>query len=143
MVIYEIYGNPTPWAAPQKSGNRFYSPKSKEKEQAIWQVKAKKNHPTFTGALRVDIIFYRSIPKSTSGIRRKQMLSGLIYPICKPDRSNMLKFAEDVLQGAGVIANDSQIVQGETRKLYGLEAKTVIHIQELSEMDKANTCGSS
>ncbi len=132
MIIYEVYGKPEPWAAPKKSGNRFYSTKTIFKEQVIWQLKPQKNHETFRGPLRVDINFFMPIPASTSGIRKKQMLAGLILPICKPDRSNMLKFVEDCLEGAGVISNDSIIVSGETTKMYGIEPKTIIRITAIA-----------
>lgn len=138
MLIYEIQGKPVPWQASQKSGNRFFNPKHVQKEQAVWQLKAQQNHPTLSGPLRVDFFFYLQPPKSVSKIRYRQMLNGVIYPIGKPDRSNMLKFAEDCLQMAEIISNDSIIISGETQKLYGQFAKTIIKISQLNVLPEAH-----
>ena len=132
MVIYKVYGPPVPWAAPQRCKDSFYNPKHKEKLQVIWQLKSQVNHPPFFGPVRLDVNFYMPIPKSTSGIKRRQMLSGMIHHIGKPDRSNLLKFIEDCLQAAEAISNDSIIVAGETQKIYGEEPQTIIRLTEIS-----------
>jgi Holliday junction resolvase RusA-like endonuclease len=136
MLILELIGPPVPWAAPVLSRGRFYNKKHTEKEQAIWQLKSQFNRPQFSGPVKLDVIFYRAIPKSTSAIRRKQMLNGMIYPIEKPDRSNCLKFIEDCLEGAGVLSNDSIIVDGNTKKLYGDVAKTVLFITDINQLNE-------
>jgi Holliday junction resolvase RusA-like endonuclease len=132
MIIYEVLGDPTPWAAPRRNGNTYYNPKSKEKAYAIWQLKAKFNHEQLSCPIRADFTFYFPVPKSASKIKRMQMLNGLIHHIGKPDRSNCLKFMEDCLQEAGIISNDSIICEGESKKLYGLEPKVIIIIQPIS-----------
>lgn len=132
MIIYQIIGNPVPWAAPGRKGNFYFNPKDKEKKQAVWQLKPQISHSPLSGPLRVDVFFHMPIPKSTSGIRKRQMLNGVIHHISKPDRSNLLKFVEDCLQDAEILSNDSIIVCGETKKIYGEEPKTVIIIQELN-----------
>lgn len=138
MIIYEIVGNPVPWAAPGRKGNFYFNPKDKEKKQAVWQLKPQIAHSPLSGPLRVDVIFHMPIPKSTSGIRRRQMLNGTIHHISKPDRSNLLKFIEDCLQDAGVLSNDSIIVSGETKKIYSNTPKTSILIQELNVLFQRN-----
>lgn len=42
-----------------------------------------------------------------------------IYKDTAPDRDNLLKQIQDVLQAAGVVRNDGQFVGGEVRKLCG------------------------
>lgn len=134
MLIYQIHGNPTPWAAPQRRGEVYFNPKHQEKEQAIWQLRSQFNHEPLSGPLDLSATFYMPIPESTSSIRKKQMLNGIMHHIKKPDRSNLLKFVEDCLEKAGIISNDSIIVSGQTRKLYGLRPMTVIQIESLSEI---------
>ena len=139
MKIYEVYGKPEPWAAPTRSGNRFFSKKTVYKHQVIWQLKPQISHPPFTGPIRLDVNFFMKIPESTSGVRRRQMIAGIIHHIGKPDRSNLLKFIEDCLQEAGVISNDSIIVSGETCKMYGGDPKTVIRIQAIETRLRTGT----
>ncbi|NJL54142.1 RusA family crossover junction endodeoxyribonuclease [bacterium] len=122
--------------APTKGRNGFYSKHSVAKKQIAWQLQPYFNHEQFKGAIWADITFYRPIPKGTSSIRKQQMLNGLIWPIGKPDRTNLLKFIEDCLEEAGIVSNDSIIVDGPVRKLYGLHPKTII---KLESMDKLYT----
>jgi len=138
MIIYEVLGIPAPWQAPLKGKHGFYSRPVKNaptKEQVIWQLKAQVNHEPMSGPLYANITFYRPVPASTSNIKKKQMLNGLIFPIGKPDRSNMLKFIEDCLENAGIISNDSIIIDGPTRKLYGEIPKTVIILLPISVLN--------
>lgn len=134
MIIYEVMGIPTPWAAPKKGRKGFYNPKAISKEQVIWQLKPQVNHEPLTCALEANIHFYVPIPASASGIKKRQMLNGMIHPKGKPDRSNMLKFIEDCLEGAGALANDSIIVTGNTTKSYGLNPKTVVMLKSIENL---------
>lgn len=132
MLIYEIIGPPVPWAAPRFTGKHCYNPKSKEQQQVIWQLKSQFNHEPISGQINFAVKFFKEVPKGTSRIRRQQMLNGLIRPIGKPDRTNMLKFIEDCFERAGILSNDSIIVGGEPSKWYGLTAKTVVWIEPLN-----------
>lgn len=134
MIIYEVYGIPLPWAVKVSRG-RLYNPRGLEKQQVVWQLKPQVNHVALSSPVQLDVTFYMPIPKSTSAIRKKQMLNGMIWPICKPDRSNMLKFIEDCLQDAEILSNDSIIVDGSTRKIYGLTPKTLIKIVDLNKLN--------
>lgn len=70
------------------------------------------------------------IPKTTSAVRRKQMLNGILHHIVRPDTSNLTKFLEDCLKTI-VFEDDSQVVEIIARKIYGETPKTVISIEEL------------
>jgi Holliday junction resolvase RusA-like endonuclease len=131
-IIYEVEGVPVAWAAPKRRGNIYFNPKHIEQQQVIWQLKSRFNHECISGPLRAHFLFYMPIPKSTSKCRREQMLNGMIHHIGKPDRSNMLKFIEDCLEKAGIISNDSIIIQGNTQKLYGIKPKTLIYLEPLA-----------
>lgn len=135
MLVYEVLGNPVPWAASKTNGKIHYDPKHKEKQQIIWQLKSQLNHEPLTGPINFHVTFYMPIPKSASGIRKRQMLNGVIHHICKPDRSNLLKLIEDCAERAGIISNDSIIVGGEAKKMYGLIPKTIIRIEDINHIN--------
>lgn len=131
MITIVIDRVPTPWKAPQIGRGHAYAPHAKEKEYIQWQVKAQWNQAPLAGAVWADFTFHMPIPKNTSKTRRIQMLNGIIHPTCRPDRTNILKLYEDCLNGI-VIEDDSQIVDGCVRKIYGETPKTVIRIMQKS-----------
>lgn len=71
------------------------------------------------GALRLSVTFVLPIPPSWPARKRAEAQAGVLQPIGRPDRGNLLKLAEDALQAAGFYADDSQIVGGEVAKRYG------------------------
>lgn len=67
-----------------------------------------------TGALRVEITFYRSAQKSDSKKKHAQKLSGAIKPTVKPDTDNYLKSTLDGLNG--VLWKDDALITTELAK---------------------------
>ena len=63
------------------------------------------------GPVAVDITFTMPKPKAAPKKRRT-------YPITRPDRGKLARAVEDALTEAGVIRDDSQIVDGATRKVF-------------------------
>lgn len=80
------------------------------------------------GALRLDVQFVLTIPKSWSKRQRAEALAGVILPTTRPDRGNCLKLIEDCLQSAGFYLDDSQIVAGEVGKRYGDPAGYLVRL---------------
>lgn len=82
-----------------------------------------------TGAFAMEINNYRPIPKNASKAKRAMMTSGEICPITRPDRDNLEKPIQDACQGV-FFDDDSQIVDGATRKLFddGDGPRTVVTI---------------
>ena len=72
-----------------------------------------------SGPLRLDVDAVREVPASWSGRKRARALSGELRPTTRPDRGNHLKLMEDALQAAGWIEDDSCVVEGDVRKVYG------------------------
>lgn len=131
MVLLQVSGIPTPWAAHQGYGRRAYNPKIKEKMQAAWQIRAQYNQVApITTAVRLDLTFHMPIPEATSGIRRRQMLAGMLHHMKRPDVTNMQKFIEDVLKGI-VIEDDSQVVEIVARKIFSETPKTIIKVEAI------------
>ena len=52
--------------------------------------------------------------------------------VCRPDMSNMLKTLEDVMQRAGVIADDSMVVEERLAKAWMDPAGIFVRAEELS-----------
>ena len=133
MLIFEIEGKPTAWAAHGGNGRHSFNPRFREKEYVRWQLKTQySGKELLCSALWAAFIFYVPIPKNTRAIKKRQMLAGIIRPTTRPDRTNYLKFLEDCLIGI-VIADDSTIVDGPVSKWYGEIPKAVIKICPLAE----------
>lgn len=130
MIQIELYGKPTPWAASRTNGKHHYNPKNKEKEHARWQIKAQYRDTPLTGAISLDFTFFMPIPKSTSLVKRKQMLSHLILPTVKVDATNLQKFYEDCLKGI-VIEDDQFVTDVASRKRYSEKPGVLIRIISL------------
>lgn len=69
-------------------------------------------------ALKLTVTAYMSIPKSKSGKFREAAIAKLVFPIKKPDSSNIVKGIEDAMNGV-VYKDDSQIVELVVKKYYG------------------------
>lgn len=128
MILLEVSGIPIPWNVKLGYGNKFYNPHKADKEKAKWQIKSQYNQiKPYEGPVKIDFCFHMPIPESTSKIRRKQMLSGLLHHLVKPDCTNMQKHLEDCIKGI-VFSDDSQVVEITSRKIYSETPKSVIKI---------------
>jgi Holliday junction resolvase RusA-like endonuclease len=129
VVFIQITGTPTAWAPARVCKTHTYSPKFKEMQDAIVQVRAQWYCEPITEAVVMDVDFFLPIPASESKSRKIEMAKGVVPHTKKPDRDNLQKFCSDVLQRAGVISNDSIIVDGRTTKQYGDHPKTIITLK--------------
>jgi len=131
MLTYVIEGVPIPWKAHGGYGRKSFNPLYKEKQYCQWQIRAQHNQQApVTSPIRLGLTFYLPIPKATSGIRKRQMLAGLMHHLKRPDVTNMQKFIEDCIKGI-VIEDDAQVVEINAKKLYSDLPKTVINIDFL------------
>lgn len=80
--------------------------------------------------LKVRIIAYYDIPKSTSKKKQKQMLDNEIFPTIKPDTDNIAKSILDSLNGIAYL-DDKQVVKLEVEKYYSISANVTVMIEEL------------
>ena len=69
----------------------------------------------------------RAIPKSTSRSAKEAMIHNMIPHVKKPDLSNLVKFAEDMLKGI-VLIDDNLVTKIIAMKCYSVEPKTVMTI---------------
>jgi Holliday junction resolvase RusA-like endonuclease len=129
MIKIEIPGSPTPWAAPRvcKSGSA-YSPKGGIKVANRIIVKSQYREKPLKGPIIIECYFYMPIPASLSKKRKSALLNK--PHICKPDTTNLQKFAEDCLSEI-VYEDDAQVFQIFSKKIYSENPKTVIDIFKL------------
>lgn len=130
MIELTLQGDPLPWMAPRLSRYRTYSPRSAHMKAMRIVAESLYTGDILDGALDCDCLFYLHPPESASTRMKMRMLSGEIRPKWKPDRTNLCKLAEDILQGI-VYTNDSRIVGGRVEKWYSLDPRTVFRITEL------------
>ena len=95
--------------------------KDREKEQNL--VALLHHHPLrppvpLEGHLRLDATAIFPIAASWSKAKQAQARAGTLRPASRPDRGNCLKLAEDALEQAGWVRDDSMIVEGDVAKRY-------------------------
>jgi Holliday junction resolvase RusA-like endonuclease len=84
------------------------------------------------GAVVIDLTFVLPIPASWPRKRQAAALAGAVQPTSKPDRDNLEKLILDALTRSGQWwRDDSQIVDGRTRKVYGLVPCTRVVVELL------------
>lgn len=80
--------------------------------------------------LKVKIIAYYDIPKSTSKKKRQQMLDNEIFPTVKPDTDNIAKSVLDSLNGIAYV-DDKQVVKLIVEKYYATTPNVTVMIEEV------------
>ena len=86
----------------------------------------------WTGPIRLDVVFVIGIAKSWPNWRQKAARAGLLWPAKRPDRGNLLKMIEDVLEGPFYV-DDKQVVCGEVTKVYGDFPGYRVRLEDLVE----------
>lgn len=83
--------------------------------------------------LSITLYSYYPIPKSLSKKAKAAMEAGYILPVVKPDLDNVIKLIMDALNGYAW-KDDNQVVEIISKKMYGVEPHTDVHI-EIIETD--------
>ncbi|MFR0922657.1 MAG: RusA family crossover junction endodeoxyribonuclease [Clostridia bacterium] len=81
------------------------------------------------GRIKVNIIAYFSIPKTTKKTEINEMLDNNISPTKKPDIDNIVKVVLDSMNKFA-FRDDNQITKLEVEKKYALEDKVYVKIEE-------------
>ena len=125
-VEFTIPVTPRPKGRPRFSTRggfaRAYTPAATEHAEHDVAVLAAAHAPPVPhqGPVIVDLDFVLPVPASWSKRKRAAALAGDVAPISKPDRDNLEKLTLDALTRSGRWwRDDSQIVDGRTRKVYG------------------------
>lgn len=101
----------------------------------------------FTGPVELKLAAYMPIPKSWSQKKRAEAEAGRLWPVVKPDGSNIQKLCEDAILPPHigkkdratfpaallrvVIADDAQIVKWQGWKLYSTDPRVVVEVREI------------
>ena len=131
MILIDLSGVPVSWKAHAGYGKRSFNPRFVEREAYQWQIKSQYNQLNpLRGPVRTHYTFHMPIPKTTSKIRRFQMLNGVMYHLKRPDVTNLIKFYEDCLKGI-VFEDDSQVVEINAHKIYDERPRVVIKVEAI------------
>lgn len=134
LVINEIpKPQPRPRITVRGKYAHAYEPKSITEYKRLVANKYRseyKQQLPLTGALSVDVRFYRPIQKSISKIERQRRLLGESLPTVKPDIDNYIKAILDALNGIA-FHDDKQIVVLYARKIYSYKPRTEIEITKI------------
>jgi Holliday junction resolvase RusA-like endonuclease len=121
-------------------GNIAYDSQKDEKYiagmQMRWEIG---NIPKIKGCIFMKISWFHPIPKSWS--LKKQLAAKGTFKKSRPDKSNLVKFYEDVMQEIGVFVDDAQIVASWEEKLYddGQGPRIEIFLKEISDEARKNS----
>ena len=132
-IDFEIPGKVQAKQRPRFNGRFAYTPKQTiEYENWIKTCYSMKynQYAKLTGPLKVTIITYFAIPKSTSKKRAKQMLDYEILPTVKPDTDNIAKSILDSLNGIAYL-DDKQVVNLQVEKYYAETSSVSVKIEEI------------
>ena len=136
MLSFDLYGDPIAQTRARffRKGDHVgtYNPQVKIKEGCKWQLKSQYRDEPLGMPLYLDLTFFMPIPKSTSKPKRREMLTGRISHMKKPDIDNLQKFVLDCLNEI-VIRDDSQVVEIRARKVYSMKPGTLIRIRPINE----------
>ena len=126
-----IPGDPVSKARPRFSGGHAYTPvKTRRQEQLIAMRYRQAHGKLVTGAVLVEMTFYKPVPKSWSNARRMDALAGKERPTVKPDVDNLAKCVMDALNGVAWL-DDKQVVGLVCYKAYSRAGCTEVTVTEL------------
>lgn len=112
-----------------RRGNHVGTYNAQETEEGRWILEAKGQiKAAIEGAVIATMEFVMPIPKSLRKRDVALLEAGQYYHTKKPDASNLVKFAEDCLNGLAW-KDDSQIVKLTVTKRYGKEPQTKIELK--------------
>ncbi len=131
---FEMIGEPVGKARPRmntRTGRAYTPTNTKLYEYSLRQWFCM-NYPNFKpieGRVKVTIIAYFGIPKSTSKKKEAEMLQGNISPTKKPDADNIIKIVLDAMNKFA-FNDDTQVTKLEIEKKYDKVPRIYIKVEE-------------
>ena len=125
---FEMLGDVVGKARPRmntRTGRAYTPTNTKNYEYFLrqWFIREYPNFTTIESRVKVTIIAYFGIPKSTSKKKEMEMLANIISPTKKPDADNIVKI---VL----AFKDDTQVTKLEIEKKYGRTPRIYVKIEE-------------
>ena len=131
---FEVFGSIVGKARPRmntKTGKAYTPTKTKLYEYGLrqWFLMNYPNFKPIESRVKVTIIAYFEIPKSTSKKKEEGMLNGNISPTKKPDIDNIIKIVLDAMNKFA-FKDDVQVTKLEIEKKYDKIPRIYIKIEE-------------
>lgn len=113
------------------TGHAYTPEKTKLYEYAMrqWFIREYPYFVPFEGRVKVTIIAYFTIPKSTSKKKEAEMLSENISPTKKPDIDNITKIVLDAMN-TFAFKDDTQVIKLQVEKKYSNTPRIYVKIEE-------------
>lgn len=129
-MIGEIVGKARP-RMNTRTGRAYTPTNTKMYEYALrqWFIREYPYFKPIETRVKVTIIAYFDIPKSTSRKKEAEMLSESISPTKKPDIDNIIKIILDAMNKFA-FKDDTQVTKLEIEKKYAQSPKIYIKIEE-------------
>ncbi|MBU5424983.1 RusA family crossover junction endodeoxyribonuclease [Tissierella pigra] len=134
MREFTVPGPPVAKGRPRLGKYTTYTPEKTVNYENLVQfsyLQKYKNTEPMEGYLKIEMIFFMPIPKSTSKKRKELMLQRKILPDKKPDYDNMAKAISDALNNIAY-KDDNQIVEAHIYKFYCDEPRAEVFIENIS-----------
>jgi Holliday junction resolvase RusA-like endonuclease len=137
MFLFTVEGEPVPQKHTQfvRRTGACYNPSKKDAERIQWQIRPYAPTELLACAIELHLTFYMPIPKAASGIKRRQMLNGVILPKTRPDVDNLAYLVTNALKGV-VYIDDSYITDIHMSKRYSDHPRTVIKVIPIDELQQ-------
>lgn len=131
---FEMLGNVVGKARPRMNTRtgRAYTPTQTKLYEYSLRENFLMKYPNFKqieGRVKIIIIAYFDIPKSTSKTKEAEMLKGNISPVKKPDIDNITKIVLDAMNRFAY-RDDTQVTELSVRKVYNEIPKIKVIITE-------------
>ena len=144
-IVIRVPGEPVPWKAPRivrrGAGWAGVTPVPTVK----WEFGAStiarqvmKTRPPLTGPLSVSVVICLPVPQSWPPWKREAALDGRVRPTGRPDRTNIVKAAEDACNNI-VWVDDAQIVEGACSKQYSDAPCVLIRVESVVALSSQTT----
>ena len=134
MYEFEMIGEPVGKARPRmntRTGRAYTPTNTKLYEYSLrqWFIREYPSFVPIESRVKVTIIAYFGIPKSTSKKKAAEMLAGNISPTKKPDADNIIKIVLDAMNNFA-FKDDTQVTKLEIEKKYDNTPRIYIKIEE-------------
>lgn len=134
MYEFEMIGDVVGKARPRmntRTGRAYTPTNTKNYEYFLrqWFIREYPNFTTIESRVKVTIIAYFGIPKSTSKKKEAEMLANIISPTKKPDADNIVKIVLDAMNKFA-FKDDTQVTKLEIEKKYSRTPRIYVKIEE-------------
>ena len=138
MISFIIYGDPIAKGRARVTKKGYaYTPQKTQVAEQSFQYQSLKHRPDkpLNGPIFIDLVFYRSIPRSFSKKKRTLAILEAIIPTTRPDLDNLTKLVKDAMNGIFYI-DDSQVVGMKCEKFYSETPRIEVKLLEVKKSEK-------